>query len=65
MSKHQSQWETFFLQVLRPPIATVLKKELLRVPFFGWGLALLEPIAIDRGNPKQALRANPWSRACA
>lgn len=56
MSKHQSQWETFFLQVLRPPIATVLKKELLRVPFFGWGLALLEPIAIDRNNPKQALR---------
>jgi 1-acyl-sn-glycerol-3-phosphate acyltransferase len=56
LAKHQSQWETFFLQVLRPPIATVLKKELLRVPFFGWGLALLEPIAIDRSNPKQALR---------
>ncbi len=56
MSKHQSQWETFFLQVLRPPIATVLKKELLHVPFFGWGLALLEPIAIDRDNPKQALK---------
>lgn len=56
LSKHQSQWETFFLQVLRPPIATVLKKELLRVPFFGWGLGLLEPIAIDRNNPKQALK---------
>lgn len=56
LSKHQSQWETFFLQVLHPPIATVLKKELLKVPFFGWGLALLEPIAIDRDNPKQALK---------
>lgn len=56
MSKHQSEWETLFLQVLRPPIATVLKKELLRVPFFGWGLGLLEPIAIDRSNPKQALK---------
>ena len=56
MSKHQSQWETFYLQVLHPPIATVLKKELLRVPFFGWGLALLEPIAIDRSNPKRALK---------
>jgi 1-acyl-sn-glycerol-3-phosphate acyltransferase len=56
LSKHQSQWETFFLQVLRPPIATVLKKELLRVPFFGWGLALLEPIAIDRSNPKRAIK---------
>lgn len=56
MSKHQSQWETFYLQVLHPPIATVLKKELLRVPFFGWGLGLLEPIAIDRKNPKQAIK---------
>lgn len=56
LSKHQSQWETFFLQVLHPPIATVLKKELLKVPFFGWGLALLEPIGIDRNNPKQALK---------
>lgn len=56
LSKHQSQWETFFLQVLQPPIATVLKRELLRVPFFGWGLALLEPIAIDRDNPKQAIK---------
>ncbi len=56
MSKHQSQWETFYLQVLHPPIATVLKKELLRVPFFGWGLGLLEPIAIDRSNPKQAIK---------
>ena len=56
LSKHQSQWETFFLQVLHPPIATVLKRELLNVPFFGWGLALLEPIAIDRDNPKQALK---------
>ncbi|MDB6061933.1 MAG: 1-acyl-sn-glycerol-3-phosphate acyltransferase [Verrucomicrobiaceae bacterium] len=56
LSKHQSQWETFFLQVLHPPIATVLKKELLSVPFFGWGLALLEPIAIDRNSPKQALK---------
>lgn len=56
LCKHQSQWETFFLQVLHPPIATVLKSELLKVPFFGWGLALLEPIAIERNNPKQALK---------
>lgn len=56
LSKHQSQWETFFLQVLKPPAVTVLKKELVRVPFFGWGLRLLTPIAIDRNQPKQALR---------
>ncbi len=57
LSKHQSQWETYFLQVAKTPVATVLKKELLSVPFFGWGLKLLEPIAIDRTNPKQALRS--------
>jgi len=56
LSKHQSQWETYYLQVMKRPVATVLKKELLNVPFFGWGLRLLEPIAIDRNNPKQALK---------
>lgn len=56
LSKHQSQWETYYLQVMKRPVATVLKRELLNVPFFGWGLRLLEPIAIDRDNPKQALK---------
>lgn len=56
LAKHQSQWETFYLQVMKRPVVTVLKKELLNVPFFGWGLRLMEPIGIDRGNPKQALR---------
>ena len=56
LSKHQSQWETFYLQVMKRPVVTVLKKELLNVPFFGWGLRLMEPIGIDRSNPKQALR---------
>ncbi len=45
---HQSMWETIFMQVLLPEQAWVLKKELLKIPFFGWGLALLEPIAINR-----------------
>jgi 1-acyl-sn-glycerol-3-phosphate acyltransferase len=57
MSKHQSQWETFYLQTIFPMMCTILKKELLDIPFFGWGLRKLEPIAIDRSNPKQALRA--------
>jgi len=57
MSKHQSQWETFYLQTVFPMMCTILKKELLEIPFFGWGLRKLEPIAIDRSNPKQALRA--------
>jgi len=56
MAKHQSTWETLFLQFYFEPIATILKKELLRIPFFGWGLAALRPIAIDRSNRTQALR---------
>lgn len=56
LSKHQSQWETFYLQVTLLPVVTVLKRELLNVPFFGWGLRMVAPIAIDRNNPKKALR---------
>lgn len=56
LSKHQSTWETFFLSAYFQPLSQVLKKELLRVPFFGWAMALLKPIAIDRSNPKQALK---------
>ncbi|MBX2858944.1 MAG: 1-acyl-sn-glycerol-3-phosphate acyltransferase [Cellvibrionaceae bacterium] len=56
LSKHQSAWETLFLQRLFFPAATVLKQELLSIPFFGWGLRALQPIAIDRSNPKMALK---------
>lgn len=56
LCKHQSTWETVFTQVYFKPTSTILKKSLLRIPFFGWGLALLRPIAIDRENPRQAMR---------
>jgi 1-acyl-sn-glycerol-3-phosphate acyltransferase len=56
MCKHQSTWETMFLQFYFGPCSTILKKELLRIPFFGWGLATLRPIAIDRSSPIQALK---------
>ena len=56
ISKHSSTWETMFLQYYFQPISTILKRELLRIPFFGWGLATLRPIAIDRGSPIQALK---------
>lgn len=56
LSKHQSTWETFIFQVLFCPLATILKKELLKIPIFGWGLSRLKPIAIDRSNPREALR---------
>ncbi|EXJ15854.1 lysophospholipid acyltransferase family protein [Imhoffiella purpurea] len=56
MANHQSEWETFFLQVLVSPQATVLKRELLQVPFFGWAVSLLRPIAIDRSKPVHAMK---------
>ncbi len=56
LSKHQSAWETLAYQILLPPQVWVLKRELLRVPFFGWGLAMMNPIAIDRGSATRALR---------
>ena len=55
-SKHESQWETYYLQYAMHPIATILKKELLTMPVFGWGLRLMEPIPIDRGSPRDAIR---------
>jgi 1-acyl-sn-glycerol-3-phosphate acyltransferase len=56
IANHQSPWETIFLQLHFYPLTTVLKRELLRIPFFGWGMRILRPIAIDRGNPIQALK---------
>mgnify|MGYP000039906300 CR=1 FL=1 len=56
LAKHQSAWETMGFQLIFPPQVWVLKKELLRVPFFGWGLAMLSPIAIDRNSRRQALQ---------
>ena len=55
MAKHQSTWETLALQAIFPPQVWVLKRELLWIPFFGWGLASLNPIAIDRGAGRKAL----------
>ncbi len=48
MSKHSSTWETLALNMFFPPLAFVAKKELLSIPFFGWGFRLASPITIDR-----------------
>jgi 1-acyl-sn-glycerol-3-phosphate acyltransferase len=56
LSKHQSAWETLAFQTVFPPQVHVLKKELLWIPFFGWGLAMMSPIAIDRSKGRAALR---------
>ena len=55
LCKHQSAWETIALQRILPPICFVLKRELLSIPFFGWGLARMPVIAIDRAAGKDAL----------
>jgi len=56
MCKHQSAWETFVLQQIFPTQAWILKQELLWIPIYGWGLATLQPIAIDRGSTFKSLR---------
>lgn len=54
LANHQSPWETLFLYFYFVPICAILKRELLRLPFFGWVLAMLRPIAIDRGKGRSA-----------
>lgn len=56
LSKHQSAWETIAFQVIFPPQVYVIKRELLWIPFFGWGLAMVSPIAIDRRAGTRAMR---------
>jgi 1-acyl-sn-glycerol-3-phosphate acyltransferase len=56
LCKHQSAWETLALQVIFPPQAWVLKRELLWLPFFGWGLAMTSPISINRSDGKGAVK---------
>lgn len=55
MSKHQSTWETFFLPGLFNETAIILKRELKWIPFFGWGLAVTDPIAINRSDKSSAM----------
>jgi len=54
-SRHESAWETMALQYVFSPQVWVLKRELLWIPFFGWGLAMLRPIAIDRRSRRRAI----------
>ena len=56
LAKHQSAWETVAFLCLFPPVSPVIKQELLKVPFFGWGFRLLNPIAIDRSSGREALK---------
>ena len=55
LAKHQSAWETIAFQEIFPAQTWVLKRELLWIPLFGWALALLRPIAIDRSAGRRAI----------
>ncbi|MGB7289196.1 MAG: lysophospholipid acyltransferase family protein [Candidatus Macondimonas sp.] len=57
LCKHQSMLETFLLPLILPPQTWVLKQELLRIPLFGPCMSLMQPIAIDRSQPRAALKA--------
>lgn len=56
LARHESTWETFAFQQIFPRQAFVLKKELLKIPLFGWGLQMSSPIAIDRRAGRKALK---------
>src|SRR5512145_1962428 len=59
--KHLSTWETFAFPTLMPhPLAYVFKRELLLIPFFGWAMARLDMIHIDRSK-----RAQAWNKVAA
>ncbi|MHB1220978.1 MAG: lysophospholipid acyltransferase family protein [Gammaproteobacteria bacterium] len=56
LCKHQSTWETFFMPLIFRDVAMIAKRELLWVPFFGWGFAASEPITINRNNKSSAMQ---------
>lgn len=61
LSKHQSTWETFaYPTLMSHPLAYVFKRELLYIPFFGWAMARMDMIHIDRSK-----RAQAWAKVAA
>ncbi len=56
LSNHQSAWETLAFRCILPPQTSLFKRSLLWVPFWGWAMATLKPIAIDRESKHSALR---------
>jgi 1-acyl-sn-glycerol-3-phosphate acyltransferase len=70
LPKHQSAWETFAFPALMPhPLCYVFKRELLYIPFFGWAMARMDLIHIDRSKRTEAWAkvaeqgAASWPRA--
>ena len=57
LANHQSSWETILFYKLIFPVSPILNKELTKIPFWGWSMRLLKPIAIDRSRPRGAGRS--------
>lgn len=55
VSNHQSAWETIVFNTIFPPSVWILKKEILNIPLFGWGIRACSPVAIDRSRGEDAL----------
>lgn len=56
VSNHQGQWESFFIQTLFIPNTSIVKRELLFIPFFGWALRCMKPITLNRANKYSSLK---------
>lgn len=56
-SKHQSTWETIMICIILKDPSLILKRELMWIPFFGWFMAKVGMIPIDRGSPIKAMKA--------
>ncbi|MBT8447525.1 MAG: 1-acyl-sn-glycerol-3-phosphate acyltransferase, partial [Gammaproteobacteria bacterium] len=56
LCKHQSAWETMILQRYLPRQTWVMKQELMKIPFLGWGLGATDPVPVDRSAGRAALK---------
>lgn len=56
MANHQGPWESLFLQTLKLPTSSIIKKEILFIPFFGWAISRLKPIPINRKEKHSSMR---------
>ena len=56
VANHQSPWESFFLQTLFIPTSSIMKREILIIPFFGWAISRLKPISINRKLKIESLK---------
>ena len=56
MANHQGPWESLFLQTLALPTSSIIKKEILFIPFFGWAISRLKPIPINRKEKHRSMK---------